>query len=323
MRIQQLSKQSGISKRNIHFYIKEQLLIPKINPENGYYDFSEKDYQQLMLVKHLRDIGLSISNIKALLQNPSSAEYYLRMHIGRLEQEIEQLSQNRNFIYSILEELPVNPTFSDLHTVTSYQTQYKNSAAPLYDGKLVNHFLWRTFWQKEELSEYQQYLWDKINRLTDKREKNIYYAKVCDYLCQQDQKKINALYTERNMHLNRIAALSEDEVPVYAEEMKANVAEFIHNPAAVKQWKEHYHSFLVPQMYIFTGDIGRLAKEMSPFFAAYQNHSSEACRQVYEWLLTPEGQPLYHEIQNTLKGFVNLEDYDHAELESMNTIFQY
>lgn len=158
------------------------------------------------------------------------------MHVGRLEQDIEILLQNKASILSLLEQLPINPDFNDLYSLAENQmTAKKKNIAPLYDGKLVNHFLWRTFWQKEELSEYQQYLWDKINRLTNSREKNEHYAKVYDYLCQQEQKKINALYNERNLHFNRIAALSEKEVFAYADEMKTNVSEFIHNHAAVKQ----------------------------------------------------------------------------------------
>lgn len=317
-------KKSGITKRNIHFYIKEELLNPSIDLKNGYYNFSETDYKQLILIKHLRLLGLSISNIKSLLQNPASAEYYLRIHIGKLEQEMEQLSNNRSTILSILDKLPVSPSFDNLQSITT-QEQYPDSlpSFPPYDGKLVNHFLWRTFWEKEHLSEYQQYLWDKINRLTDQRDKNEHYAKVYDYLCQQDQKKINALYKERNMHFNRIAALSEQGVLSYAEEMKQNIHDFIHNQSAVNQWKEHYHSFLVPQMHIFTGEIGKLAQEMCPFYAAYQSNSSKACRYVYEWFLQEDGHTLYQDILFQLDGYVNIDTYNHAELESMNTIFKY
>lgn len=324
MRIQQLSQKTGISKRNIHFYIKEELLTPKTDPTNGYYNFSDNDYKQLVLIMYFRDMGLSIANIKALLNNPASAEYYLRMHISRLEQEIETFSKNKNQIFSILEELPIHPKFSDLYKFTNHPYNFeKIPSTPLYDGKLVNHFLWRTFWQKEELTEYQQYLWDKINRLTNSREKNEYYAKVYDYLSQQEQKKIHMLYQERNMHFNRIAELTEEEVFCYAEEMKSNVSEFIQNKIAIKQWKEHYHTFLVPQMHIFTGDIGKLAKEMSTFYKAYQTNSSKACELVYHWLCSTEGISLHKKIYEVLDGFVNLEQYGHAELESMNTIFRY
>ena len=105
--------------------------------------------------------------------------------------------------------------------------------------------------------------------------------------------------------------------------MKLSIAEFIHTPIAVKQWKEHYTSFLEPQMHIFTGDIGKLAQEMSPFFCAYQNHSSKACALVFEWLQSNNGKFLYEEIQTVLNGYVNLDAFGHAELESMNTIFKY
>ncbi len=125
------------------------------------------------------------------------------------------------------------------------------------------------------------------------------------------------------LHFNRIAGLSEDDIPSYAEEMKENISEFIHTPSAIKQWKEHYHSFLVPQMYIFTGEIGRLAQEMSPFFASYQHNSTTACGYVYKWLLSKEGQTLYQEIFSYLEGYINLAAYNHAGLESMNTIFKY
>lgn len=117
-------------------------------------------------------MGLSISNIKSLLQNPASAEYYLRMHISKLEQEIELLLDNKSMILSILDKLPVLPQFNDLYSITTHDRHVKSLRSSLpYDGKLVNHFLWKTFWEKENLTEYQQYLWNKINRLTNQREK--------------------------------------------------------------------------------------------------------------------------------------------------------
>ena len=126
MRIQEMSKKTGITKRNIHFYIKEELLTPSIDSINGYYDFSEADYKQLLLIKQLRQTGLSISNIRSLLQNPASAEYYLRMHIGRLEQEMEQIVNNRSTLLSILEQLPVSPSFDELYEIYT-QKQYRES----------------------------------------------------------------------------------------------------------------------------------------------------------------------------------------------------
>lgn len=325
MRIQQLSEKTGISKRNIHFYIKEGLLKPKTDTANGYYDFSEKNLEQLLFIKEFRNMGLSISNIKSLLENPASAEYYLRMHIGRMEQELHNLSANKAMLLSILEKLPVRPSFSDVyfHTTQTCVTEHLLKPSPLYDGKLVNHFIWRTFLQQEELSEYQQYLWDKINRLTDTREKNEHYARLYDYLCQQDQKKINHFYEGELAHFQHIAAFTNENLSIHVGEIKQSITAFIHNPIAVRQWKEYYFDFQLPLMHIFTSEIGTLAKEMSPFYAAYEHNTSHACAIVFDWLLSKEGQSLYQEIMSSLDGYIHLEHYNHTELEFMNTIFKY
>lgn len=324
MRIQELADITGISKRNIHFYIKEKLLIPHVNPANGYFVFSEEDRKRLILIKTLRKLGVSISVIRTILHRPATTEYYMRLHNGKLGQEIKELCASVEEIQKILEWLPANPEIDDLYKMVSEEVKEENGdLEKAYDGMLVNHFLWRIFWENDYLTEYQQFLWEKINRMTDQREKVSAYARLYDYLCSQDYKKIEALYKERNQHFNRVAAFSEREVLMYAEEMKQSVYTFIHSHSAVVQWKEHYASFISPQIAIYTGKIGIMAEEMCPFFGKYKKNSTEACRIVYEWLYTEEGQELMKEILEILQGYVNLENYNHAELESMNEIFVY
>ena len=41
--INQVEKMTGVSKRNIRFYEKEGLLLPKRNEENGYRIYDEND----------------------------------------------------------------------------------------------------------------------------------------------------------------------------------------------------------------------------------------------------------------------------------------
>ena len=193
----------------------------------------------------------------------------------------------------------------------------------LYDGMLVNHFLLRTFWGDAPLTEYQQFLWEKICRETDTRGKNEYYAALYDYLRSQNNNKIIALYQDRNNHFNRIANLRKEDIPGYAEEMKQSIAVFLQDAPAVAQWKQHYHDFIRPQIYIFTGRPGILAEEMCPFYRAYKTNSTSACQLVYEWMQTGAGAELKRAVLSVLGGFVDLESCNHAELESMNTIFVY
>jgi DNA-binding transcriptional MerR regulator len=43
MKLSDICRKTGISKRTIHYYIHEGLITPAIKESNGYYDFSEED----------------------------------------------------------------------------------------------------------------------------------------------------------------------------------------------------------------------------------------------------------------------------------------
>lgn len=324
MRIQTLSERTQIPKRTIHFYIQEKLLRPQSSEENGYYDFSEDDYQRLMLISSLRKDGFSLAVIKSILQTPASAEYYMRIRLQQIQQEMKHCQCLMSRIQGVLEQVPVNPRFSDLYTSVVFSEGCPLSDfTHLYDGKLVNHFLWRTFWGDAPLTEYQEFLWQKICKETETRDQNKDYAALYDYLRLQNHDKIIALYQERNHHFNRIATLSKEEFPLYAEEMKQSICTFIQNPAAVAQWKKHYIDFIRPQINIFTGRIGIMAEDMCPFYRSYKTNATAACKLVYDWMNTEDGAPLKQAVLTALHGYADLESSNHAELESMNTIFVY
>ena len=87
MRMQEICKISGFTKRNIHYYIKEGLLSPVSDVQNGYYDFSEEEVKRLSLIRLFRNAGLSISVIRSILNTPDSTGLYLNQHIKELHKE--------------------------------------------------------------------------------------------------------------------------------------------------------------------------------------------------------------------------------------------
>ena len=91
MRMQEICKISGFTKRNIHYYIKEGLLSPASDVQNGYYDFSEEEVKRLSLIRLFRNAGLSISVIRSILNTPDSTGLYLNQHIKELHKEKERL----------------------------------------------------------------------------------------------------------------------------------------------------------------------------------------------------------------------------------------
>jgi DNA-binding transcriptional MerR regulator len=54
MRIQEVIKKTGLSRRTVYYYIDQKMISPVVDEHNGYHDFSEADIQ-----KHL-DLGKTI-----------------------------------------------------------------------------------------------------------------------------------------------------------------------------------------------------------------------------------------------------------------------
>lgn len=127
MLINEIAKKCNITKKAVQYYVEQGLIIPKIL-ENGYKDFSEADMELLKQIVLYRKIGLSISEIKRVLENPNEITYILyqrtlelerekakqellkRLEAGEkvenLEQEINNISSNTIIIKKLLELFP-------------------------------------------------------------------------------------------------------------------------------------------------------------------------------------------------------------------------
>ena len=58
--INQVEKLTGVSKRNIRFYEKEGLLLPKRNSENGYRVYDETEIWRIKVIKMLRMLDMPL-----------------------------------------------------------------------------------------------------------------------------------------------------------------------------------------------------------------------------------------------------------------------
>ena len=67
MKIKDVEKRTGITSYNIRFYEKENLLIPKRNPVNGYREYTEEDILLLNRIKMLRMLDIPVSDIRKIL----------------------------------------------------------------------------------------------------------------------------------------------------------------------------------------------------------------------------------------------------------------
>ena len=90
MTIKELEQQLEIPRATIRFYEKENLITPK-RGENSYREYSEDDVVTLKKIIILRKIGLSVSDIKNLLDGTSSLQPLLDKNISDLQKQIKEL----------------------------------------------------------------------------------------------------------------------------------------------------------------------------------------------------------------------------------------
>ena len=66
MQIGQLCRTTGMTKDTIRFYEKIGLLPPVKRKPNGYKDYPESIIEQLKLLKHAKELGFTLNEIKEL-----------------------------------------------------------------------------------------------------------------------------------------------------------------------------------------------------------------------------------------------------------------
>ncbi len=86
MTIQMMEEKSGIPRANIRYYEKEGLLHP-VRLENGYREYSEEDLQTLLRIRLLRELGLSLEQIRKLQNGETTLSAAMGEQSGRLERE--------------------------------------------------------------------------------------------------------------------------------------------------------------------------------------------------------------------------------------------
>ena len=95
MKINELARVSGLNTETIRKYRDRGLLLPERNPENGYYEYSDADFLNLLYIRKLRGAHLSLDAIEATCRS-GDAENLLegyRTTIEDLEEQIRQLKR--------------------------------------------------------------------------------------------------------------------------------------------------------------------------------------------------------------------------------------
>lgn len=103
MNINELERLTGITKQNIRFYEKKELLHPARNSDNNYREYTQEDLTILKAIKLLRKLDLSLEDIRRILQEEAPLAETLAQHLKALQEKQQELSACidvcRNLLY--------------------------------------------------------------------------------------------------------------------------------------------------------------------------------------------------------------------------------
>lgn len=114
MKTKDLEERLGLSKHTIRYYEQEGFIQPK-RDENGYRIYDDHDLQVLRIVKFLRNLYISIDDVKGILDGKVDFEECLKINHIHMDKQIEglkEISQTIDFYKD--KNLPLIPALADI-----------------------------------------------------------------------------------------------------------------------------------------------------------------------------------------------------------------
>ena len=103
MRINEVERLVGVTKKNIRFYEEEGLLKPGRNQENGYREYSEEDVLTLRRIRLLRQLAVPLEDIRRL----QTGELDLTACMAAQTEELETRARNTLQIKEVCSRMAV------------------------------------------------------------------------------------------------------------------------------------------------------------------------------------------------------------------------
>ena len=117
MKTNEIEKLLGITKHTLRYYEKEGLVHP-IKDDNGYRNYSDEDIQKLQLVKFLRNLDISIDDIKGIIAGEITFQECLEINKVHLEQKSEDLKGIKKTVDEYYRKnIPLIPALASIQIV--------------------------------------------------------------------------------------------------------------------------------------------------------------------------------------------------------------
>ena len=241
-------RQTGLSRRTIYYYIDQKLITPEADEANGYHDFSEKDIQKLFLVRKLREAGLPLADIRAILKKPRTTPFYLHKQLNVLQSQLLSIQQTISEIDRLTGQLPVCQSLEQLAAMLQ-ETQFQPDDSSRYqmesrNAQLLAQYLWMPYLDTP-VTEYQQFLWQKITQATLEHA-GTDLKTMSRYLQYISPEQIDATNINQYLRNQKIISLTEADHPHFVEELKHSLLAFASDPLQQEKWNLLYQPVIHP-----------------------------------------------------------------------------
>ena len=136
MKTHELEKELGISKHTIFYYEKEGIITPQ-RDDNGYRSYSQDDLQKLIMVKFLRNLNISIDDVKAILNNELDFKECLEINQNQKKKQIKSLEEvKENIEMYVSKDLPMLPALQQIQReAKNYKLGYQKTTDTVSLGR--------------------------------------------------------------------------------------------------------------------------------------------------------------------------------------------
>ncbi|WP_437735206.1 MerR family transcriptional regulator [Sorangium sp. So ce1335] len=122
-----LSRRTGVPVKTLRFYSDEGLLPPSERSRSGYRLYAEQDVVRIDLIRTLREAGLGLQTIRAVLRRDVSLGGALRLRLTAVEAQIRALQQVAAALRAALRSEPTEQDIRRLCAVTQLSNEERRA----------------------------------------------------------------------------------------------------------------------------------------------------------------------------------------------------
>lgn len=266
MKRSEVEKITGLRRKAILYYEEKELISPAIK-ENNYRNYSEEDLNRLIKISLYRRLGLSISEIKNILDSNNK-------EIGKIlrdrDYKIELEKNKKNLLERIIRGDDLKEITDQLNTLEKEESIYEKLTRifPGYFGQAFfmtyKPFLKEKLKEDEEeaFNEYVNFL-DSLPEIDFTEEEKSYIENLTSDFKNEDLEKINSEKIKAAYNFENWLRENENNVKAYekfleSEEYKNSPLKTIRDKIKNYMIKNNYYEVALP-----------LIRKMSPAYDDY------------------------------------------------------